>query len=195
MRDIETITVGSGFVHMMPVPEEIPEDITTLATDENIAGYIEGGGTLAYKPSKTTFKDDMGKVSKTILTDEEASFKTGIMTWTIDLLNKLIDTARVEKTTKHKILKIGGIANAKDTKQMIIFHHVDAVDGDLWIVIVGSNESEISLGFLKDKNTTVDTEFKAVPLDSDGTLIMIIEELPKTEEVQASQNEEETPAG
>lgn len=61
-------------------------------------------------------------------------------------------------------------------RYVLCFHHVDAVDGDIWVMIVGNNQSGIELAFAKDKESVIDAEFKALPSDSDGTLITYIEE-------------------
>ena len=45
----------------------------------------------------------MGKVSKVILTEEEATFKSGIMTWCGETLKKLCQTARVTEDAQKKI--------------------------------------------------------------------------------------------
>ena len=55
--------------------------------------------------------------------------------------------------------------------------HVDETDGDIWVMIVGSNESGFTLKFDPSKETTVDAEFKAMPQDTDGTLITYQEEI------------------
>lgn len=175
MFDKEKILLGSGKVYVAEVPEELPEDLTTLATEENRIGYIQGGATLEYKPSFYTAKDDLGLAMKEIVTDEEVTFKTGLVTWAMERLEKLIETGRITTTAKLKILKVGGIANAKRKKYVILFHHIDKVDGDLYVVIVGSNQAGFSLAFAKDKESVIDAEFKASPMDDEGTLIQIIE--------------------
>ena len=42
-------------------------------------------------------------------------------------------------------------------------------------MIVGRNNSGFSLAFAKDKETTIDAEFKAIPMDNEGTLIIYAE--------------------
>ena len=58
-------------------------------TKENRLGHIKGGAEIEYAPSFYEAKDDMGKVSKVILTQEEATFKSGIMTWCGETLKKI----------------------------------------------------------------------------------------------------------
>ena len=84
----------------MPEPQ-------TFCTDDNIFSYISGGATLKYAPSYYEAKDDMGKVSKTIITEEEATLTAGLMTFSGKTLDKLVDTAREsEKTVSGKKYRV-----------------------------------------------------------------------------------------
>ena len=55
---------------------------------------------MEYKPSYYEAKDDLGYVNETIITEEEATLKSGIMTWNAETLNKLCDTARVTENKR-----------------------------------------------------------------------------------------------
>lgn len=59
----------------------------------------------------------------------------------------------------------------------LIEEHNTSIDGDIWVVIVGQNQSGFTLAFAKDKETVIDAEFKALPQDDEGTLIKYIEEV------------------
>lgn len=182
MSVAERIILGSGYLHVATytngaiIPN--PED---FCTDANKFAYISGGAELEYSPEFYEAKDDMGKVAKSIITEEEATLKAGIMTFTGNTLDMLCDTARV--TTRdnaidgktYREVRIGGAGNAKGAKYVICFHHVDAVDGDIYLMIVGQNQAGFTLGFKKDEATVVDAEFHALPMDGDGTLITYAE--------------------
>lgn len=189
--DNERIILGSGYMHLKVFSGTLPT-VEEICTEENLFSYISGGATLEYKPENYEAKDDMAKVSKVILTTEEVLLKSGLMTFCGNTLEKLCDTARVsytEKTqtkTKRRIVKVGGISNQKGTKYVICFHHVDKVDGDIWVMIVGNNQAGFSLAFAKDKETIVDAEFKAQPHDSEGTLIHYEEEVLEDAAAQAA---------
>lgn len=172
----EKVRLGSGKLYIDTFTGTLPE-ISTITTAEKRLGYIQGGATLEYKPSYYEAKDDLGYVNETIITEEEATLKSGIMTWNAETLNKLCDTARVteNKEKKQRVVKIGGIGNMKREKYVIVFHHEDKVDGDVWIVIVGHNQAGFTLAFAKDKETVIDAEFKALAQDDEGTLIQYIE--------------------
>ena len=171
------ITLGSGKLYLTTFSGTIP-DTDTICTDDNLLGYIKGGATLEYTPSFYEAKDDLGYVTKTIITEEEAILKSGILTFNGNTLNKLCDTARVteDATKKIRTVKFGGVGNAKRAKYVICFHHEDSIDGDIWVVIVGNNQAGFSLAFAKDSETVIDAEFKCLAQDDEGTLIKYIEE-------------------
>lgn len=177
MSASKRITLGSGDLYCIPYVDTVPE-VEDICTEENRLGYIKGGATLEYTPTFYEAKDDLGYVVKTIITDESALLKSGVLTFNGNTLNKLCDTGRVTEDAqkKRRILKIGGIANAQGNKYVIVFHHKDPIDGDIWVVIVGRNEAGFSLAFAKDAETVIDAEFKCLAQDSEGTLIKFIEE-------------------
>lgn len=178
----ERIILGSGFLHVgtftkgMIIPN--PED---FCTDDTLYAYIKGGAELEYSPEFYEAKDDMGKVAKSVMTEEEATLKAGIMTFTGSTLDTLCDTARVSEresvdgNTKYRVVKVGGAGNQKGAKYVICFHHTDAVDGDIYLMIVGQNQAGFTLSFKKDEETVVDAEFHALPMDDEGTLITYTE--------------------
>lgn len=183
MSDDGRIILGSGDVHIKLFEGAVPtvDEVCIAAT---LAGRISGGATLEYKPDFYEAKDDGGHISKVIITDEEVTLKSGLLTFCGNSIKYLCDTARVsytEKTeakTERRIVKVGGVGNRQGLKYVICFHHVDPEDGDIWVMIVGNNQSGFSLSFAKDKETVVDAEFKALPMDNGGTLIHYEEEVP-----------------
>lgn len=194
-KDKTRIILGSGKLYITKFTGEVPEK-DSICINENLFGYIQGGATLEYKPTFYTAKDDLGCVEKTIITEEEATLKSGVMTFNANSLNTLCATGRVTDSEdgKYRILKIGGIENADGEKYVICFHHVDKKDGDIWVIIVGVNQSGFSIAFAKDKETVVDAEFKALVQDNEGTLIQYIEEIKgAAEPVSAANAENATP--
>ena len=143
----------------------------------------KGGAEIEYAPEFYEAKDDMGKVSKVIITEEEATLKSGIMTWCGTTLEKLCQTARVteDKTKGIRTVKIGGIGNATGKKYLLRFVHKDTKDGNIRVTIVGNNQAGFTIAFAKDSETVIDAEFKAQPMDKEGTLILYTEDIDKTE--------------
>lgn len=174
---MEKIVLGSGKLYIDEFTGTLPED-AAMEVAEKLLGLIQSGASLSYKPSFYEAKDDLGLVSKKIITDEEAILKSGVMTWNGNTLQKLSSTARVteDATKKIRTVKIGGMGNHDGKKYVIHFVHEDAVDGDIRITIVGSNEAGFELAFAKEKETVINAEFKAQPQDSEGTLILYKEE-------------------
>lgn len=190
MSEAERIILGSGYIHVKAYAkgEAIPNP-EDFCKDETLFAYVKGGATIEYKPEFYEAKDDMGKVAKTVVTDEGVTLKSGIMTFSGNTLAKLCDTARVSERTvtkqgtpdkKYRVVKVGGAGNAKGAKYIICFHHVDAVDGDIYLMIIGQNQAGFSLSFAKDNETVVDAEFHALPMDGEGTLITYTEEIIET---------------
>ena len=177
--DKDSIVLGSGYIYTTEfegTDKELPTD-AVIETEANRLGYIKGGASIEYAPTFYEAKDDMGKVSKTIITEEEATFKSGIMTWCANTLKKLCDTGRVSESGKKRTLKIGGIGNAVNKSYVIRFVHEDNVDGNVRVTIVGKNQAGFTLQFAKDAETVIDAEFKAMPIDKEGTLIIYEEEM------------------
>lgn len=173
---MEKIVLGSGKVYITEFNGEIPNS-ETIEVEENLLGLIQGGATLEYKPSYYEAKDDLGLCQKNILTEEEVTFKSGVMTWNGKTLVKLCSTARIKEENGKRIVKIGGITNYNGKNYIIRFVHEDEQDGDIRVTIVGKNEAGFSLAFAKDKETVIDAEFKAMPHDEEGTKILYEEEI------------------
>lgn len=177
MATPKRITLGSGKLYLIPFTETVP-DKETICVESNLFGYIKGGATLEYAPTFYEAKDDLGYVTKPIITEETATLKSGILTFNGNTLEKLCDTGRVTEDAQKKIrtIKIGGVGNAQGNKYVICFHHEDPIDGDIWVIVVGQNQAGFSLAFAKDAETVIDAEFKCLAQDGEGTLIQYIEE-------------------
>jgi len=178
-RTKKTITLGSGLLYIKEYEGNMPAD-TAIETEQNLAGYIQGGAELEYSPEFYTAEDDLGKVKKTIITKEEAKLKSGIMTWNGNTLKQLCATGRVTEANGVRTVKIGGISNNDNKNYIIHFVHEDKVDGDVRVTIVGKNTAGFTLAFAKDKETVIDAEFAAIPSDAEGTLIIYKEEMEES---------------
>lgn len=174
----EKIILGSGKLYVAEFAgATIPTD-ETLEVESNLLGLIIGGATLVYKPKFVTVADDLGLVQKTILTEEEVTLKSGILTWNGKTLTKICSTARVTETAGKRTVKIGGINNQDGKLYVIRFLHEDTADGNVRVTVVGNNQAGFSLAFVKDKQTVVDAEFIASPMDTEGTKIIYEEDIP-----------------
>lgn len=181
-RRKKNITLGSGHIYIAAYTNSFPSTLDAVKTyciEANRLGYIKGGASLEYKETTQEEKDDLGFVRKVITTDEEALLKLGIITWNGKSLQSLIDRCKVTEDADKKVrtTKIGGAGNAQGGYYVVIFHHEDKVDGDVWVVIVGRNTAGATLKFANDAGTQIEPEFKAIPHDEDGTLIEMYEEI------------------
>lgn len=176
-RDKDTVTLGSGKIYLQTFSESMPT-VDALCVESNLLGYIKGGASLEYTQETYEEKDDLGYVSKIITTNEEAVLKCGLLTWNGTTLKELLDRCSSTEASGKRTTKIGGAGNAQGGYYAICFHHEDKTDGDLWILIKGRNTAGATLTFATDAGTTVEPEFKALPHDSDGTLVELIEEIP-----------------
>ena len=113
----ERIILGSGYVHIGEIAKgaAVPDPVA-FCTDDNLYSYIQGGATVEYKPSFYEAKDDMGKVSKVRLTEEEATLKSGLMTFCGKTMKQLCQTARETEIEqggrRYRVVKVGGVGNA-----------------------------------------------------------------------------------
>lgn len=173
----DSIVLGSGnlYVKEFKKGSEIPQN-SEIEKEDNRLGYISGGCTVEYAPEFYEAKDDMGKVSKSIITNEVVNLKTGLITWCGKTLEKLCSTARVSEAAGKRTVKIGGVGNQKNDLYLIHFVHEDKEDGAIRVTIVGNNQAGFSFAFAKDKETTIDAEFSAKPMDTEGTLLLYEEE-------------------
>lgn len=182
-RDAEVITLGSGDLMIKEYnAEEGFPGYKDFDDKSELLGRIQGGATLEYKGEWYEAKDDTGKAVKTIITSEEATLKSGIITWNGKTLEKMCSTARVTEKDGIRTVKIGGVGNNNGKSYALCFHYHDTQDGDVWVVVRGVNQAGFSLAFAKDKETVIDAEFKCLPMDDEGTLIEYNEEMTTTDE-------------
>jgi hypothetical protein len=172
----DSIYLGSGDLMIKEYADVMPE-YTEFKVETDLLGRIQGGCTLEYKGTWYEAKDDTGKAVKTIITEEEVTLKSGIMTWNGKTLAQLCSTARVTEKDGIRTVKIGGVGNYDGKSYALCFHHSDKIDGDVWVVVRAVNQGGFSLAFAKDKETVIDAEFKCLPHDDEGTLITYVEEI------------------
>ena len=178
----ERIVLGSGKLYVATISATagvytIPAD-NVIETSANLLGYIKGGATLEYTPEYYTVKDDLGVISKRFLTEESAIFKSGILTWNGNVLDKLSSTATVDETvTGKRTVKIGGIENYDNQMYCIRFVHEDEEDGNIRVTVVGNNTAGFELQFQPDSETVLNAEFECAPgVGASGVLIVYTED-------------------
>ena len=181
-RTGDPITLGSGKLYYSEYSDSTElthSAVKALCTDANRLGLIKGGASITYTEETYEEKDDLGLASKILTTKEDVKLKCGLITWTGNTIGVLVDRSTVsdDSTNGVRTTKIGGAGNTKGKYYVLVFHHEDKTDGDLWVVIVGRNTVGLSLAFASDTGSVIEPEFTAKPHDEDGTLVVIYEEL------------------
>lgn len=176
--DINNIILGSGTVYVAEYNDAtgIPTD-SVLETDTNTMGRIKGGATLTYKPTTYEVVDDSHYVVKRFITSEEVSFKSGVLTWNLNNLNRLCGSGEIATVSGKTTLKIGGRAKNGLKAYVVRFVHEDD-EKIVRVSLVGTSTDGFSLAFTADKETVVDAVWKALSHDDEGTQV-IIEETKK----------------
>ena len=171
MSETKIAALGSGKLYITEYTDAIPEDATFEVAD-NMLGAISGGASINYKPEFYKAQDDLGTVAITVLKSEEVTLKSGVMTWNGNTLKKLCSTAKITEDAQAntRTVKIGGNGNYDGKKYAIRFVHTSQ-GRTIRVTIVGQNQSGFEIAFAQDKETVVNAEFAALPMDSDGTLI------------------------
>lgn len=164
--------LGSGDLYLL-VSDTIPET-ETLETPENKIAHISGGATLTYENEFYEVIDDYNAVLGRILTKEDVTFKSGVLTWDLKVLDKICSGSKfVEGSagSQPDTLKIGGQINGLK-KVVVRFVHTMTDGKKLRATLIGNNSAGFELSFAKDKETIIDAEFKALSQE-DGTLVTI----------------------
>ncbi|MDT8717822.1 hypothetical protein IAI10_14230 [Clostridium sp. 19966] len=170
-KDLNEVILGSGKLYVALFNGGAMPADTAIETDDNNVGKIKGGATLTYKPTIYDVVDDDEFVVKRIVTKEEVTFKSGILTWDITNLDKLSTASFVDDTTNHeRIIKVGG--KSKLDSYVIRFVHTKDDGTKLRMTIVGNSSNGFAMKFDPAKETVIDAEFKALSQD-DGTLVEI----------------------
>lgn len=180
-RTRDTITVGSGVPYMMEYSGKMPT-IDEICVDANRLGYIKGGAAIEYTIEPYEETDDLGYVAKVITAKEETILKMGLLTWNGYTLQKLVDRCQVEEDAEKglRTIRLGGASNSQGHDWVICVHHIDKRDGDMWIMMRGTNAAGLTLTLAADEGTVLEPEFRAIPHDDKGTQILIVEEFTKT---------------
>ena len=116
-------------------------------------------------------------VYKRFITAEEATFKSGILTWNVEALSKIISNGNYVTDTEKRTLKLGGNGAREMEKFAVVFEHTKSDGKAIRVGMVGTNDAGLTLEFASDKETVVDAEIKAMGYDDNGTLVVIEEEL------------------
>ena len=176
-RPADDLILGSGTLFIVDAPEEnaIPDKTqdTTIETTDNHMGDIKGGARFNYKLTDYEVVNDRGEVRKRVITKEEGSFKSGLLSWIMANMPKLI-RGEFTTTESEKILRIGKGITIKN--KLIRFVHTKDNGKKLRFTMLGTPSNGIEFALDPNKESVIDTEFKAINA-KDGTIIEIREEI------------------
>lgn len=172
MAEAKEIKLGSGVIYVAEFSESIPDD-AALEVAGNLIGTIKGGAQVEYKPSIIEVEDDSLQVIARFIGKEEVTLKSGLLTWNLDNLKQLCEGTLTDDTENHiRTLKIGSKGATKMTQYVVRFVHTKEDGKKVRATLVGSATNGFNIAFVPDKETIIDAEFKAMPSDSDGTLLI-----------------------
>lgn len=175
MAEQQFVTLGSGDLYIAEYSGAIPED-DAFESAENKIGSIKAGAELSYSPETYEVSNGYGIVLKRFITKEEVVFKSGILTWNLDVLSKLCMGGDVTTTSTKSILKIGGRRRGIKQIALRFIHTMD--DGKtIKMTMVGTPSAGFTLAFNPDEETVIDAEFTAMAQDVAGTLVLIEKEI------------------
>ena len=168
-----TVTLGSGDLYILDYEGSIPED-SAIETLENKIGSIKGGAELEYSPESYAVTGDDGRTYKSFITKEEVKFKSGVLTWNLDVLSKLCMGGELTKDDSQNIatLKIG--KNTSSSIKQVLLRFVHKLDGEkaIKMTMIGSPSAGFTLSFNPEEETVIDAEFSALS-QTDGTKVTI----------------------
>lgn len=176
------IVLGSGKLYITTYNSATGLNMATITgNNANQVGWIQGGASLEYKPTTYEVKDDLAAVYKRFITAEEATLKSGILTWNLETLSKVVGNIDYEATAAKRTVKLGGTGAREMDEFAVVFEHDKSSGGAIRVGLVGTSDAGLSLTFAADKEAVVDAEFRAIGHDEGGTLVIIEEDIPDGE--------------
>ena len=172
------IVLGSGtlFISAYDSAAGIPDD-ALLEIADNKMGFIKGGASVEYKPTEYEIFDDGYNVHNRYVISEEVTFKSGILTWDMESLKKLIAKGTYANSVENgtRTLSLGGQGARLMDEYVIRFVHTYTDGNKLRVTLVGTASNGFSLAFAPDKETVIDAEFRAKAHGSAGVQLILEE--------------------
>lgn len=173
----EQVILGSGDLYIVAFADTLPAD-DVIEVAANQVGHIQGGASLEYKPNEYEVSSDTGEVLKRFVISEEITFKSGVLTWNLETLSKLMANCSFTDDDENgkRTVKIGGKGARQMSEYVVHFVHTEADGNKFKVTLVGTASNGFSLAFAPDKESVIDAEFKAKGHDADGTQVILTEE-------------------
>ena len=171
----EQVILGSGDLYIVAYTGTLPAD-DVIEVEANKVGHIQGGASLEYKPEEYEVVSDMAGAIKRFVISEEITFKSGILTWNLETLAKVIAACEITDDNGLRTVKIGGKGARLMKEYVVHFVHTEPDGNKFKVTLVGTASNGFSLAFTPDKETIIDAEFKAKAHDANGTQLILTEE-------------------
>lgn len=170
--------LGGVELYLAPYNPELtdPDDIIDeVCQEENLYGESKNGATLLITPTYYNVKDDLGRTNENMLTAIAGTLQAGLIKVGPKILNPLLETSRVSISKKGdgKVLTVGGIESATGQKYNIVARHISKEKGDIYVVVVGKNNSELQFQFNPESETILNPTFTCTPMDKDASIIHV----------------------
>lgn len=168
VKDINKIILGAGEIYVKEFTTgEIPAH-SEIETEANNVGHTSGGASIDYKPTKYDVKNSYGKIVKSFITEENITFKTGLLSWDLDRI-ALLSTAKISEvpagtnpvTPKQKVLTFGASGSGALKDILVRFVHTEADGKKLRFTMIGNAGNGFAVQF-NEKETVVDAEITAI---------------------------------
>lgn len=165
--------LGSGDLYIINYTGgDIPAD-TTIETEGNMIGGIKGGATVSYTPTIYSVSDDMRRMKKSLITAEEATFKTGYLSFDLGEIAKIALGSKLQETYagNKSTLSVGG--GQTISEYLLRFVHTMGNGKKVRVTMIGTPVSGFELAFSPENESVINAEFSAVPMNAQGQLFTI----------------------
>lgn len=165
--------LGSGDLYIMAYSGgSIPAD-ETIETEQNMIGGIKGGATVSYTPTIYSVSDDMRRMKKSLITAEEATFKTGYLSFDLGEIAKIALGSSLQSSYSgnKSTLSVGG--GQTITEYVLRFVHTMGNGKKVRVSMIGTPVSGFELAFSPENESVINAEFSAVPMNAQGQLFTI----------------------
>lgn len=174
--ETEKVVLGAVDIYLCEYDPEKEFDLDAMtATEENYFGNTQGGATLEYTPETYQVDDDKGRVRRNFMTKASATLKTGLLTFDLSSLSRVLSVGTLTTPTGKTRLELpGGKATLK--RKAVVAVYKDDETGDVTkIGMVATNTGALSLAYAKDKETVPEITFTAEPTGGSSVLVIIEE--------------------
>ena len=155
------VLLGAGELFLKEFTgQAVPED-AVIEVEENNVGHTQGGASFEYKPTPYDVKNSYGKIVKRVVTEEECTFKSGLLTWDLTKV-QLLTTAKLTTDEEKGLKKLTFGGNNPMRSILVRFVHTKDDGKKIRLTMIGTAGNGFTMAFTGDKETVIDAEITAV---------------------------------